>query len=135
MARSSRTTTGFVKLPDGGFAPAAEFPSGRVVTDDDDLVGIGYDRRLHESPDNDVRTGVLDRHQDESGVSGTGVVADFAVFPSGRVVMEWRNEENESLDFTDTGLDIRPSMKAAVGIHGHHGKTKFVYDDGEVAEA
>lgn len=133
MPRKSQATPGFVK--DGaGYSPAAKFPSGRVASDDGDVLTIGYDRRVHGSTDVDVRTGVLHRREDQSGVSGTGVVADFAHFPSGRVLMEWRNDENPDLKFDDTGLDVRPSMEAAVGIHGHGGRTEFVYDDGEVAD-
>lgn len=132
--RGSKAEAGFVKVPGGCFAPAAEFPSGRVVTDDGELLMVGEDRRLHPSTDAEVRTGVMNRTQDASGVSGTGVVADFAEFPSGRVLIEWRNDENENLRFDDTGLDVRPHMESAVGIHGHGGRTEFRYDDGEVAD-
>ena len=133
--RGSKVDAGFVKVPGGGFAPAAEFPSGRVVTDDGELLILGEDRRLHPSTEGEVRTGVMNRTEDASGVSGTGVVADFAEFPSGRVLIEWRNDENENLRFDDTGLDVRPHMESAVGIHGHGGRTEFIYDDtGEVAD-
>lgn len=135
MPRASNAETGFVKdvSPGAGFLAAVRFPSGRVATDNGDLVTIGYGRRLHSSTDVDVRTGVIHRLEDASGVSGTGVVADFAEYPSDRVIMEWRNDENPDLSFDDTGLDVRPSMEAAVGIHGHGGRTEFVYDSGEVA--
>lgn len=133
--RGSKIDVGFVKVPSGGFAPAAEFPSGRVATDDGELLIVGEDRRLHPSTDGEVRAGVMNRNEDASGVSGTGVVADFAEFPSGRVLIEWRNDENDQLRFDDTGLDVRPHMESAVGIHGHGGRTEFIYDDtGEVAD-
>jgi len=134
MPRGSKIETGFVKSPEGGFEPAVSFPSGRVASDNGDRVTVERDRRLHTSPDTEVRAGVMNRNEDASGVSGTGVVADFAEFPSGRVLIEWRNDENENLRFDDTGLDLRPHIESAVGIHGHGGRTEFIYDDGEVAD-
>ena len=58
------------------------------------------------------------RLEDESGVSGTGVVARGVVFPSGRVVMEWQTFHS-SINFYNNLNDID-------SIHGHHGKTKVV---------
>lgn len=134
----TRTTDG------GREMAAAVFPSGRVALKDNGTL-VFYDtiercpatRETTELPSN-VRTGVLFRREDQSGVSGTGVVADFVRFADGTVVQEWRNEENPSLDTSgvdSSGLDFRPSMGLAVQIHGHNGSTEYVYDNGEIAES
>lgn len=65
-----------------------------------------------------VRPFTLYRREDPSGVSGTGVVADGAVFrDDGRVVVKWRNSANPyPLPF--------PSIEALLAVHGHGGKTQ-----------
>lgn len=65
-----------------------------------------------------VRPFTLVRSEDPSGVSGTGVVADGAVFrDDGRVVVKWRNSANPyPLPF--------PSIEALLAVHGHGGKTQ-----------
>jgi hypothetical protein len=57
----------------------------------------------------------LYRSEDESGVSGVGVVAYGCVFPSGVVVLNWRGEEGS--------VSVWPSMESMIKIHGHQGKT------------
>lgn len=145
MPRSSLVRVGAeLRTPVSRPAPAAKFPSGRIVAEyphrlvlrDDPDTAVGLeDVQLLDDPDA-LRPGVLYRKVDQSGVSGTGVVADFVEFPSGRVVQEWRNEENGNLEtrgIRDSGVDFRPSMELAVRIHGHGGNTEYVYDGGEVA--
>lgn len=125
--------------------PAAEFPSGRIAVKGrgamlmyDSAEACPAEREDMNTPAN-TRSGVLHRIEDESGVSGTGVVADFVRFPDGSVVQEWRNENNPNLETPDgavsSGLDYRPSMSMAVQIHGHGGRTEYVYDNGEVAQS
>lgn len=60
----------------------------------------------------------LFREEDESGVSGTGVVARGTVFPSGKCVLEWCTFHSSICIYDNIG-----SVEA---IHGHHGKTKIV---------
>jgi len=60
----------------------------------------------------------LVRIEDETGVSGTGVVARGMVFPSGRVVMEWQTFHSSICHYNNLN-DIE-------AIHGHHGKTKVI---------
>ena len=121
---------------------AAEFPSGRIVMQGPGtLLMYESDERCPAEIDTshlpgNTRAGVLYRLEDQSGVSGTGVVADFVRFPDGSVVQEWRNEVNPNLDtegVVSSGLDYRPTMKMAVQIHGHEGRTEYIYDNGEVA--
>jgi hypothetical protein len=61
----------------------------------------------------------LQRIEDESGVSGTGIVARGVILPSGHCVLEW-------LTFTSS-IGIYKSVQDLEAIHGHHGKTKVVY--------
>lgn len=63
----------------------------------------------------------LKRNEDESGVSGTGVVARGVVLPSGHCVLEW-------LTFTSS-IAIYKSINDVIEIHGHHGKTEVLMGD------
>ena len=60
----------------------------------------------------------LQRVVDESGISGTGVVARGCVLPSGLAVMEWLSFHS-SVTFFRQLSDIE-------AIHGHDGKTLVV---------
>ncbi len=62
----------------------------------------------------------LKRIEDESGVSGTGVVARGVVFPSGKVVLEWQTFH--------TSICIYQNINDVEAIHGHHGKTLVVME-------
>jgi hypothetical protein len=67
-----------------------------------------------------VRTFHLLRLEDESGVSGTGWVAEGAVFSNGWVALIW---------LTDTpSLNFYPSIEAVEAIHGHGGLTRIIFD-------
>ncbi len=68
-----------------------------------------------------IRTFRLLRIEDESGVSGTGWVAEGAVFSNGWVVLLWLSDTPSA--------GIYPSLAAVDRIHGHHGKTRVVFDD------
>jgi hypothetical protein len=60
----------------------------------------------------------LQRNEDESGVSGTGVVARGVVLPSGFCVLEWQT--------ATSSVALYKSLVDLEAIHGHHGKTKVV---------
>lgn len=62
----------------------------------------------------------LERDEDESGVSGTGVVAEGIVFSNGKVVMSWLTEH--------TSIAVYENMAHLEAIHGHGGKTRIVTD-------
>ena len=67
-----------------------------------------------------VRTFHLLRLEDESGVSGTGWVAEGAVFSNGWVALIW---------LTDTpSLNFYPSIEAVQSIHGHGGLTRVIFE-------
>jgi hypothetical protein len=67
-----------------------------------------------------VRTFHLLRLEDESGVSGTGWVAEGAVFSNGWVALLWLTET--------PSLNFYPSIEAVQSVHGHGGLTRVVYD-------
>ena len=58
---------------------------------------------------------VLDRAEDVTGTSGTGVVAEGVVFSDGTVVIHW------CVKLRSTA--IYDSMDDLVAIHGHNGST------------
>lgn len=70
-----------------------------------------------------MRTFLLERTEDESGVSGTGEVAEGVQFSDGLCVMRWLT--------TTTSTAIYRSVKELISIHGHQGKTVVVFADGE----
>jgi hypothetical protein len=61
------------------------------------------------------------RTQDESGVSGTGVIAEGAMDHNGVCFLSWLTKYQS--------WGIYPSMETLENIHGHGGKTQIVYDE------
>lgn len=61
----------------------------------------------------------LYRHEDETGISGTGTVALGVVFPDGRVEMRWQTKTASTTSF-DRIRDVEE-------VHGHNGKTSIVW--------
>lgn len=60
----------------------------------------------------------LERKEDESGISGTGVVARGVIFPSGKVVLEWQTFHSS--------MALYDNINDVVSIHGHDGKTLVI---------
>lgn len=67
---------------------------------------------------------VLDRHEDETGVSGTGVVAEGVEFSDGVVCLRWVTPWPSSVCHYERG------MESVEMIHGHGGKTEIRFIDG-----
>lgn len=67
----------------------------------------------------------LHRVEDESGISGVGVVAEGVEFTTGQVVLCWLRETELGFGSIATYQNI----DQAIRIHGHNGKTKFVFYD------
>src|SRR5690625_1707391 len=65
-----------------------------------------------------MRTFHLQRDEDETGVSGTGVVANGVIFPDGTVAMRWATATSSTA--------VYDSIDAVRAIHGHSGKTAIV---------
>ena len=64
---------------------------------------------------------LLERIEDVSGVSGTGVVAEGVRFSDGTVALRWTSDWPTSVVFHERGID---SVRA---VHGHGGKTRIVW--------
>jgi hypothetical protein len=63
----------------------------------------------------------LVRHEDITGVTGTGVVAEGVQWSNGQVTVCWRGEHSS--------IVVWPSMEDAMAIHGHDGATEAVWRD------
>lgn len=61
------------------------------------------------------RTFELVRHEDVSGVSGTGVVAEGCQFTDGSVALRWHGQ--------NAATSVWPDLDALLAVHGHGGKT------------
>lgn len=72
-----------------------------------------------------IRRFQLHRVEDESGISGTGLVAEGVLLTGGRVVLHWLTVYGS--------VNIYDNMEVLMALHGHHGKTKVVYQDPEAA--
>jgi len=86
-----------------------------------------------EKPKTEMRRFRLLRHEDESGTSGIGYVAEGVVFSDGTVVLHWSNKDNENLSTTSDGLSIKPGpdgVQDTIKVHGHGGRTQIEWIDG-----
>jgi hypothetical protein len=63
----------------------------------------------------------LERDEDETGISGTGRIAEGVEFSTGSVALAWLTKY--------WSIAIYPNMKSVEKIHGHEGKTRLVWDD------
>lgn len=61
----------------------------------------------------------LQRDEDESGVSGTGIVAEGVVFSDGTTIMRWLTETPSTGTYA--------SVADLERIHGHGGRTRVVF--------
>jgi len=73
------------------------------------------------SQNNGMRTFHLYRDEDESGVSGTGVVAEGVLLTNTKVIVSWLTIHKS--------IAIYDSLAEMQAIHGHGGKTRIVWDD------
>lgn len=68
-----------------------------------------------------MRRFVLQRDEDETGISGTGIVAEGIEYSNGRVSFTWLTAQEATNNYG--------SMKTVEELHGHGGKTRIVYID------
>ena len=78
-------------------------------------------------PGNSMRLFVLERREDESGVSGTGIVAEGCEFTGGVCVLTWLVGPARS-------VGVYPNVKAVERVHGHEGRTLVRWLGGPAAE-
>lgn len=75
---------------------------------------------LDTSPTN-IRRFVLDRAEDITGSSGTGIVAEGVRFTDGTVAMRWLTETTSTALYHD--------MDDVLTVHGHQGSTTVAWLD------
>jgi len=80
---------------------------------------VKENKEIVEEKHEQVRPFYMERETDESGVSGTGVVACGAELPSGKCILEWRTIHSSVCVYNNIG-DVAK-------IHGHKGKTKVIW--------
>jgi len=68
-----------------------------------------------------MRCFILDRKVDESGISGTGIVAEGVQFSTGKCVVAWLTKLRSVAVYDDIA-DVR-------AIHGHNGQTEIAWLD------
>lgn len=73
-----------------------------------------------------MRRFYLQRNEDESGVSGTGKVAQGCEFEDGAVALQWLSHT--------TSISFFRNIRNLKSIHGHGGKTKVVWIDADPLE-
>jgi hypothetical protein len=59
----------------------------------------------------------LVRHEDVTGLSGTGIIAEGIAFTDGTVVLRWVTEHRSTA--------IWPSLEDVEAVHGHGGSTEI----------
>lgn len=69
-----------------------------------------------------MRVFKLLREEDESGISGTGVVAEGVVFSSGKCALGWLSGPKDA----GRSVCVYDSIGDVERIHGHGGKTKVL---------
>jgi hypothetical protein len=74
-----------------------------------------------------MRRFYLQRTEDESGVSGTGRVAEGVEFDDGQCAMQWLSHK--------TSITFFRNIRNLKSIHGHGGKTKVVWIDTDPLDA
>jgi lipoprotein-anchoring transpeptidase ErfK/SrfK len=65
---------------------------------------------------------VLNRKDDPTGISGTGIVAWGILWPDGTASLRWNTRYRSSVTYEQ-------GMEAVKAIHGHEGSTEIVFID------
>jgi len=73
---------------------------------------------MSEKTVNPLREFYLQRKEDASGISGTGVVARGVILPSGKCVLEW-------MSFYSS-VNVYKNIEDVKHIHGHEGMTEVI---------
>lgn len=75
-----------------------------------------------QRPFRKFRRFVLQRHEDLSGSSGTGIVAEGTQYSNGKTVLSWTSRGIRSVGVYD-------SVHEMEALHGHEGRTVVVWID------
>ena len=68
-----------------------------------------------------MRNFVLVRHEDVSGISGTGVVVEGTLFSNGKIALTWLGSRPSVI--------IYDAIEDVLAIHGHNGLTEIVWQE------
>ena len=68
-----------------------------------------------------MRNFKLRRLEDESGVSGTGIIAEGTEFSHGEIALSWLTVHRS--------MGFYPNVKELMNIHSHGGKTIIEWED------
>ena len=71
----------------------------------------------------------LERHVDETGVSGTGRVAEGVQFSNGKCVLTWLTDQHQINGDNWSSVGVYASIEAVDLVHGHNGLTQIVFED------
>jgi hypothetical protein len=74
-----------------------------------------------EAQKNGVRRFVMVRERDLTGVSGTGIVAEGAMFSNGLSIIRWVREPH--------AVGMYQSVSDLIAVHGHGGATQIHFID------
>jgi hypothetical protein len=74
---------------------------------------------------------ILYRREDETGASGTGVVATGVVWPDGHAALRWKADDHQAVSSTSVWTSVADMLQ----VHGHGGLSKIFYLDGEAEPA
>lgn len=66
-----------------------------------------------------IRPFALMREVDETGISGTGMVAEGVQFSDGTCVLRWTSEHRSTAVYAD--------IETLVAVHGHNGSTRVEF--------
>ncbi|MGQ0774547.1 MAG: hypothetical protein ACT4NY_09040 [Pseudonocardiales bacterium] len=96
------------------------------MTADKTVTPLSPDDRERERPrpDQQHRRFVLERDVDETGVSGTGTVAEGVLWTNSTATVQWRGEFASNVYWPGGLRDV-------LIIHGHDGMTRVVFLDPE----
>lgn len=78
-------------------------------------------RQLNPLTDSRSRKFKLVRDEDETGVSGTGIVAEGIEFSNGMCAMCWLTAMHS--------VAVYPNVRQLEAIHGHNGRAKVAFED------
>ncbi len=74
-------------------------------------------------PTSPIRRFYILRHQDISGIAGTGRIVEGVIFPNGRIYLQWRGPVASFVEFDDF------AQFAHVYLHEGHGCNSVVWVD------
>jgi hypothetical protein len=69
-----------------------------------------------------MRTFIVIRNEDVSGVSGTGRIAEGVEFHDGQVAVSWFGNHHI--------LEVAKDLDTWTAVHGHEGRTTIQWDEG-----